>query len=265
MSLPTKTPITETENEEVETPETPEGTEAAEVTETEVEEAPEAVVYEGKKKVKTQEELLAYVAELEGQIPAEDPVPVPDDAPVKTELGAMSEGIVESEVPSQPSADFDLNDDQAIVTELLVNPKQAVAKLTQKVLAEAEKITQAKEHKRATWVKFYEAHQDLEAVKEDLLPLVFDKLVRSWRQEIKAGTRKTEPTWEEGSKVLVSETRKLMKKFRGDGPAEEVTGSGAPTISSSGSPAPHAVTKSGASSNFTDQVRSFQKKQRTGQ
>lgn len=212
---------------------------------------PEAPLYKGKKEVKTQEELLAYVAELEGQIPPTEPT----KPPATSEDSILAPEKNSGSTSSAAKIDLDLSDDEQVLASLLTNPKETVDKLAEKVLEKVKEESQTEYKAKEAWKNFYTANKDLEPF-GDLVDLMTQSLKRKWEAEGR------QVSWVEGSTILAQEARKIVKRIRGsDSEIEEVdTGKNPAMVSSSGNPAPRVGKEPGEKKSFSDQVRSWQQK-----
>lgn len=143
-----------------------------------------------------------------------------------------------------------------LIAQLLTKPEKVIEDLEQKILARIDKRTQDQiEHKRA-WDEFYDSNPELVDFK-DLVNLKAKELRSKWIQE------KKDLPWNEASKILAEATKGILKKARGsESSVEEVGGSKAVIVSSSGSPAPRKTGKNDVAqgSSFVEQVQRLQQK-----
>lgn len=202
----------------------------------------EKFIYVGKKKLKSHEELIEYVKELEGGSKDNEPFLEP-------------EGKSVSEDTEKPKSAKEAKDE--ILTQMLIDPEAFVEKLTSKVVANVRKSDEDSKQASDRWDRFYSENKDLSGHRE-LVQLVMDKHKNEYL------SAKKDPGAEAGLKRLAEETRKLMTKIQSsDSEVETVdTGKKPTVVSSSGSPAPKTVTKPVERKGFLAQVKAHQESKR---
>jgi uncharacterized coiled-coil protein SlyX len=214
-------------------------------------------LYVGKKEIKSQEELLAYVAELEKgpALPAEKEV-------VSAKQIFDSEDEEEAPAPvitggKKPASEPNLTEDQSILAQLIADPKKTIEEISEKVVAKIDETAQTKKQVQKVWEDFYKANPELAAHKE-LVEMKKEQLARKYAQAEKV------PPLSEAFAELATEAKRIVKHIRDtDEEVEEVdTSKKNIGMSSTGNPAPKTVTTQPKVSNFTSAIRNFQESKR---
>lgn len=174
-------------------------------------------------------------------------------APATKFLKADDEILEEEEKPA--IAEADLVNNEELMAKFLVNPSKVLSDIKNSAVAEVRKSLQDENNAKTAWRNFYTENKDLEHVPE-LVQMVTNRLHAQWKREGNV------PSWQDGSKTLAKEVRKLVSKVRAsDSDIEAVnTESKAAVVSSSGNPAPRGVMKPAERRGFVDQVRAMQEK-----
>lgn len=186
------------------------------------------------------------------------PAPKVEEVPAKVAASSSNESFAEvTETESKPvvkdekSSTLDMGDEE-LIEKFLTSPRAVMKQLREEVLADLRKDDQDRKVAKDSWNAFFETNADLVKVK-DLVKLKTEELKAKW------GSEKKQVSWEEGSKVLATEVRAMVRRVReASGDVEEVSDEHADLTSSSGNPAPETVTKKAERKSFTNQIRSFQ-------
>lgn len=230
-----------TESAEVQEAESEQVASADQSEQTETEEA--EPLYKGKKVLKTQDELLQYVKELEEK-----------DAEVAVdETGSFYEPKA-SKVSKTKAEEVKITDDaQDLSTRLLLDPESVIKEIEEKAVAKIKKANHDEKDREAAWNGFYKSNKDLEPFR-DLVDMETSRLLQQWELEKKA------ISWKEGFSVLSTNVRSIIKRIReNESDVSEVETSRKGTgISSSGDT--HVVAGAAQKKNktFTDQLKSLQ-------
>lgn len=209
----------------------------------ETSESPPAPVYEGMKKINSNDELLSYVRELEQ-----------NNISIQSELkGVKSVNPGSSSISQENSNDSGSEPlDQDYMDRIFTDPASVLREVKEsaksEVLEAIKRDQSQREQAQKFWSDFYSENEDLADVK-DYVDYVRNSNIENWKNL----------SVEEGKKALVSKVRADLSKLRGGGSGrvETLTDSPASSFGPSGEvPRPPVVEVK--AKNFVEQLQEFQ-------
>ncbi len=155
-----------------------------------------------------------------------------------------------------PGADtLDLNN-EALVAQILTDPvgfrKELASTLTKEIVANLNKQSQTKSQREDFRKEFFAANEDLQEATE-LVDMVSDRLRKEWKRENK------KLSGQEAAEILAVESRKLLKKYRGDetNVSAVETGKKKVTVASGKQNAPKVTVEKTKPQTFAQQMQTY--------